>query len=181
MVELFDKWLTVDPGEDTGWSLWEQDSLVDSGTEKMWVFGDAVWQAAFRQFVKDGTFAGEYLTEFDEPLADLFEGIQAIVCENFTIYPWVAAEGGLDWDEVRTARLIGSLYQCARLANWEWVQQGAKIKERAVAAGAESFFSKPLRENRHANDAIQHGVYYAARCRNEPWTDLDSKDFIVDA
>jgi hypothetical protein len=29
-------------------------------------------------------------------------------------------------------------------------------------AGAEQLFVEPLHENRHANDAIRHGVYYLA-------------------
>jgi hypothetical protein len=38
--------------------------------------------------------------------------------------------------------------------------QPAKIKETAVAGGAEEKFLRPLHENRHANDAIMHGTYF---------------------
>jgi hypothetical protein len=178
--KLPEKWLAVDPGESVGWSIWSGEKFIESGTETMWVFGDAVWQAAFRHMEASAAFSS-YQADWDEPLADTFEGISLIVCENWSIYPWVAREGGLDWDECRTARLIGSLFQAARLAGWEWVQQDAKIKERAVAAGAENYFTKPLRENRHANDSALHGTFYCAVTRGEPWADLGAKDVIVDA
>jgi predicted xylose isomerase-like sugar epimerase len=58
--------------------------------------------------------------------------------------------------------LIGSITQTCRMAGIQLILQGAKIKERAEAAGAKALFMSPLDENRHANDAIRHGVYYQA-------------------
>lgn len=147
------RWLTVDPGEDTGWALWDDNTMLDAGTEKMWVFADALFEAVM------GPYMGLPVPEHDS-LADRLMGIEMVVCEDFRIYPWEAKAGNLNWDQVRTARLIGAITLITRQGRLEWHLQPAKIKERAEAAGAQSLFLKPLHENRHANDAIMHGVYY---------------------
>lgn len=144
---MADVWLTVDPGEDTGWSLWSDKKLVEAGTTKLWHFADDVWDAIEKQ---------GYLTEDGE----LIGPITRIVCEDFRLYPWKLKD--LAWDQVRTARLIGALTFMSRLKGLDFVLQPAAIKERSQAAGARELFLTPLKENRHANDAIMHGVYYLA-------------------
>ena len=150
---MAEKWLCVDPGEDTGWALFEDDRLIDAGTEKLWAFGESVFTAVFRP--EEAELVGD-------ELATKFAGIVRIVCEDFRIYPWEAKKGSLNWDPMRTPRLIGALTIIAKMGALEFEIQGAKIKERAEAAGAEALFLTPLNENRHANDAIRHGVYYLA-------------------
>lgn len=128
-----ERWLSVDPGETAGWALWEGDELVDAGQDPL---------VEFRRWVaSDG-----YFTRF--------------VIERFALYPWVARAGGLDYDEMRTSRLIGALEHIADEADIEVVFQPATIKEFAVAAGAEELFRRPVHPNRHMNDAIMHGWYY---------------------
>jgi hypothetical protein len=148
------RWLSVDPGEDTGWALWEDGDLIDAGTDKLWQFGEAVYAATHED--------SESLELVGDDLALKFIGVERIVCEDWRIYPWEAKKGTLNWDQCRTARLIGGLTLVAKMKGMEFVLQGAKIKERAEAAGAEALFMSPLVENRHANDAIRHGVYYLA-------------------
>lgn len=154
--------LYVDPGEDTGWCLGRDTKLLAAGTEKMWPFADE----AYAEIAKptENASVGILGRRRDNPflregMADFNEGnISRIVCEDFRIYPWEAKN--LAWDQVRTARLIGALTFMARLYEIPFVLQGAKIKERAVAGGAEELFYKPLTENRHQNDAIMHFVYF---------------------
>lgn len=153
------RWLSVDPGESVGWALWDDHNLVDSGTGTLWAFGDSVFRAIFMD--------PEELEFIDDELAHLFGGIEWIVCEDFKIYPWEAEKGSLNWDGVRTARLIGALQLVARNAAMGFFLQGAKIKESAVAAGAEHLFTTPLYECRHGNDAIMHGVYWWATNKNQ--------------
>lgn len=148
------KMLCVDPGEDTGWALFEGSDLIDAGTEKLWPFGESVWSAKFSD--------PSEIELIGDELAAKFIGIERIVAEDFRIYPWEAKKGSLNWDQVRTARLLGALTITAKMSGMEFILQGAKIKERAEAAGAEALFMSPLNENRHANDAIRHGVYYLA-------------------
>lgn len=149
----------MDPGETTGWSLWDGTELVDMGQDPLWKFIDGV---------------DAWLTEQMAPYAhlNLVEGfpresrLHAIVCEDFVLYPWEAQN--LVWDKFRTVRGIGALQLLARQHNIPFIEQGAKIKEAAVAAGAEELFVSPRHENRHANDAIMHGVYYLALNKNVP-------------
>lgn len=174
-MRLPDKWLTVDPGEDTGWAVWSGNEFVTHGTDKMWLFGDAVWEEALRQM--GGTAPLPPDANPEPHLTEALTDISLIVVENWTLYPWELRKGHLDWDECRTARLIGSLYQVCRLMGWDYEQQPAQIKERAIAAGAEAYFSHPLRENRHANDATMHGVFRIAKQAGAAWTDLSKKSW----
>jgi hypothetical protein len=85
-------------------------------------------------------------------------GIEHVVIEDWSLYPWKLKD--LAWDKCRTARGIGGLELACDIANVPYTLQPAKIKETAVAGGAEEKFLRPLHENRHANDAIMHGVYF---------------------
>lgn len=148
------KWLAVDPGEDTGYSIWDDDELIDAGTAKLWEFGEAVYFSMHADPME--------LELTDNHLALSLMGIEGIVCEDFRIYPWEAKKGTMNWDPVRTARLIGALTLMCKVKGLWWKLQPASIKERAEAAGAQHYFFTPLHENRHANDSIMHGVYYRA-------------------
>ncbi|MBA3240073.1 MAG: hypothetical protein H0T60_02510 [Acidobacteria bacterium] len=154
--------LYVDPGEDTGWCLSSGNILISAGTTKLWPFADDVWA----ELESPGGIAG-----LNDPSLfrdtcgldaadELSKPINRVVCEDFRIYPWVARNGDLDWDQVRTARLIGALTFMARLKGIDFFVQGAKIKERAEAGGAQELFYNPLKENRHQNDAIMHYTYF---------------------
>ena len=171
-MPLPEKWLSVDPGEDTGYAVWSGEEFIDHGTEKMWTFSDAVWREAMRQIVPDFDATLEGMPEYEPTDVEKnLRDIQHVVVENWSLYPWVVRTGAMDWDECRTARLIGSIFAACRMAGWPYEQQPAKIKERAVAAGAENFFSHPLHENRHQNDATMHGFYRIAKERGASFSD----------
>lgn len=141
------RWISIDPGEDTGWAIWEGDRLVDAATDKLWDVVDAL-STALLSFVDHG----------DGPD---FGGVRLLVVEDWALYPWKLKQ--LGWDKCRTARGIGAIELICRLSKTELVLQPAAIKKTAVAAGAEELFLSPLHENRHANDAIMHGVFYSTR------------------
>lgn len=143
------RWLSIDPGETTGWALWEDKQLVDAGQTELIPFIDEVADSAR---VLGPSSNLDLLAPFD--------GVKRLVVEEFKLYPWVIQDGGLDFDEVRTARGIGALEFIARQAGIEFTFQPATIKEPAMDAGARELFQRPLYENRHANDAIMHGWYY---------------------
>lgn len=146
-------WLAVDPGETTGYSIWRDTDLLYADQLPLIEFADDV---------------DEWLTSGLCPprLADLEPEHKAplggILSEKWQIYPWEAHPGKLDWDECRTANLIGMLQLLARQHNIKIKQQGADIKEPAMSAGAGELFLTPLHPNRHANDSIMHGVFYTA-------------------
>lgn len=247
------RWISVDPGDTTGWALWDDLDLVGAGQTPNWEFVDNVWDGVFdsppdvavtpteEDFIYaagliDGEawigtperrgkpsaqltvamttpaplewardrFGGslkryEPRAENHQPqwrwsvqkqaeLQYLLRGVRPylkvkapaataaldllahakfdkrtgrlgrMVVEDFTIYPWKAKD--LAWDPVMTARVIGALMYIARVRNIDFVLQPAKIKETAVAGGAEDLFFSPRHENRHQNDAIMHAVFY---------------------
>ena len=151
--------LYCDPGEDFGWALAADFTLLARGIHKMWEFMD---------IMEDEVRDGEQTILSDPTTAYVFDGvedhpawrqpIQRIVCEDFRIYPWKLQ--ALKFDPVRTARVIGAITQMCRRTGVELVLQGANIKSAAQSAGAEEFYDHPLHENRHSNDALQHFVYY---------------------
>ncbi len=144
-------WLAVDPGEETGWALSEGTELIDAGQTPLREFLDSVWDSRAEP---QRTHAGPFY-----PLG-------AIVCEDWKLYEWKLQE--MAWDECRTARGIGALEFIARVNNFPIILQPAAIKEAAIAAGAEEEFSRPLKENRHQNDAKMHRVFYLARNEGKP-------------
>jgi hypothetical protein len=153
--------LYVDPGETAGWTLACGTTLLAAGQTPLWHFADDVW-AALKRTPKGplarGPQADAYLHwENDESLMDL--PIKRIVFENFRLYKNKAS--AMVGDEFRTVRLIGALCWFAREKNLDIHDQPASIKELAEIGGAEAFFLRPLRENRHANDALRHWWYFA--------------------
>lgn len=147
------RFLAIDPGETTGWALFDDFEVVDAGQEELVLFIDEVAEGLGVGRLGDPTIYAGY---------GPFAGVERLVIERFALYPWVIKEGGLDFDEVRTAQGIGALKFIARHANIPVTMQPATIKEPAQAGGARELFYRPLHENRHQNDAIMHGWYYAA-------------------
>lgn len=150
--------LYCDPGEDFGWALGKGSTLLAGGTDKLWMVLDDVY--AVLDDPNTGMFA-----QGDIP--DLREGVDPtlntgpigrIVSEDWALYPDKIRY--LIWDRCRTARGIGALTMLTRQFMIEMVLQPAAIKDTALLAGAAQLFYRPLKENRHANDAIQHFVYY---------------------
>lgn len=153
-VQTKKRWICIDPGEDTGFSIWEGKKLIIGGTVKLWDVADLIGRV-LGVGVSMPAYGEEYKFLEDELLG--YE-IERIVCEDFRIYPWEARN--LAWDQVRTARLIGAITWCCRTTSTKFILQPAAIKDGAVKGGAENFFYTPLRENRHINDSIMHGWFY---------------------
>lgn len=156
------KWLSIDPGETTGFAVWEDQTLVYAGQRGLWEFIDAL-AATSSLFGADVSF--ELQTGADPDLYDALEGWEWLVVEDWRLYPEVMASGGLDYDPCRTARGIGTFELLCRAGGRKIYLQPASIKSDAERAGAEQLFQRPVHENRHANDAIRHGTYWIARQR----------------
>lgn len=155
------KTLYVDPGESTGWCLANGPKLLARGTTPMWTFADDVWYSLTSSGTEGPLGCGSEALPYavygvGEKGLDL--PISRIVCEDFVLYPDKAK--ALAWDELRTVRLIGALTFMARVWDIPFALQAAAIKDDALALGAAELFDRPLVENRHQNDAIQHFVYY---------------------
>jgi hypothetical protein len=164
------RWLCVDPGETTGWSVWRGEKLLGGGQTPLWDFAHDVWDTL--AYDKDLRRNPGPLSEGERPwlaagvTGDDNEGdLSLIVCEKFALYPDKAKD--LAYDEFRTVQLIGALTFMATLFDIEMHKQPATIKKPATDAGAKELFVRPLHENRHTNDSIMHGWFYLlVECRN---------------
>ncbi len=160
--------LYCDPGEDFGWALGKGTKLLARGTAKMWTFADMIWEKledprgdaaqVDPSFPDLNPLSSLEYAYPDTTLEDVQLPVERIVCEDFRIYPWLAKE--LAFDQVRTARVIGAITFMCRQKRIPLVLQGANIKSAAVAAGAEELYDRPLKENRHSNDALQHFCFF---------------------
>jgi hypothetical protein len=174
MSEKF-RTLYVDPGEDTGWVIGRDTKLLAGGTTKMWEFADEVWKALQKPDEDVSVLNGDLHTRKAIDPAENYGKIGRIVAEDWRIYPNVARVGGLDWDQCRTARLIGALTAYCRITGIPLVLQPAAIKSTAEAGGAHELYWRPLKENRHQNDALQHYFFYTqTELLHFPTTALDN-------
>lgn len=161
--------LYCDPGEDFGWVVGKGTDLLAGGTHKMWDFADLIWDK-LQSPEGDLSAGSDGLEQEPNPLSSgthIRDGVDPelmrlpigrIVCEDFRIYPWKVND--LKFDQVRTARVIGAITFMCRQMGLPFKLQGANIKAGAEAAGAPELFWRPLRENRHQNDALMHYVWY---------------------
>lgn len=153
------RWITFDPGEDAGWSVWKGVKLLGAGTAKLWPLADEVWSVLNGEAdALLGTGDRPWLRSNVTPEENSGK-LELFVIEKFALYPKEAKS--LAWNEFRTVQLIGALTFMARVYGVDVHKQPASIKERAKAGGAEELFYRPLHQNRHQNDAIMHGVFYS--------------------
>src|SRR3954453_17879669 len=146
------KWLTVDPGETVGYAEWDGSDLVAATQAPMWRFVDNLARMQSVGGSEDHT-----------GLTGPGRMYGLIVVEDWILTHNRQVRDALAGDKCRTARAIGAIELLCRLSGTPIELQPNTTKERAEAAGAENLFLSPLHENRHANDAIRHGVYYLAR------------------
>lgn len=150
----------ADPGEDFGWCVGRDTTLLAAGTTKMWHMADDIWAALNSPNDPIIPINNEAQGRNGVKQEDLLGPIGRIVCEDWRLYPWVIKKGSLDFDQCRTARVIGAMQFMCRVKGIPFVLQPAAIKPGAQAAGAEELYYRPLKENRHANDSIQHFVFF---------------------
>jgi hypothetical protein len=150
--------LYLDPGEDFGWCVGRDTKLLAAGTEKMWQTADEIWFAMNNPDDPSGMFNDPDYARSNVTADEMLGEIGRVVCEDFRIYPWKAK--ALGYDQVRTARVIGAVTFMCRQLQIPFVLQGANIKKTAKLAGAEELYYRPVEENRHQNDAIQHFVFF---------------------
>lgn len=152
MSELPRKWVTCDPGESTGYAVWKGNTLVHAGTVELWQFVRALGYDVIQD--QPGLWEG-----LDQEVYSRVQGWGRLVMEDWHLYRDKAQ--ALIGDAQDTVRGIGALQFICQALDRPYTLQPAAIKSAAVTAGAEDLFLRPLHDNRHANDAIMHGVYYA--------------------
>jgi hypothetical protein len=161
------RWLCVDPGETTGWSIWKGKRLLGGGQTPLWSFALDLDVTVQQQAIESqdpitddvplGTGDQPWLHPNVDP-ADNTGPLGLFVVEKFVLYPWEAKN--LAWDEFRTSQLIGAIHLTGLKSGIEVHKQPADVKDAARAGGAEELFVSPLHENRHQNDSIMHGWFF---------------------
>lgn len=156
------KIIACDPGESFGYCGGHDERLEFAGTVDMNEFSYTL--AAVLGLIPDHV----PVAPLDPTLQQRLTGVEQLVVEDWVLYPWAMEQGALNFDKCRTARVIGALELTAQIAGIPLKHQGAKIKETAQAAGVEDLYTKPLHENRHQNDAMQHYVFFNLQRGNPP-------------
>jgi len=156
------KIVACDPGESFGYCGGNDNHLHFAGTVDLWEFVHALGN------VLGVTPDHASPQPIDPELRDRLTGVEHVVVEDWALYPWAMQSGALDFDKCRTARAIGALEYICRTAGVPYTLQGASIKDTAQAAGVEGLYLSPRHENRHANDSMQHYVFFNLQRRLPP-------------
>lgn len=133
--------LALDPGETTGWALFEtnkygQADLVKCGQQKTWPFD----------------FAVGGLTTLLESKPN------SMVYETYHIYAWLLKEH--EWSAVATLQIIGCAMTLCHHRNIPVWGQSASIAKTFCTDQKLRSWGFWQDGQKHARDAIRHGCYY---------------------
>ncbi len=129
--------LALDPGETTGWALFEQGLLIDAGqTEK---HKDIVAAAAEIQTLLRAT------------------NPSTVVIEDYRVYAHKAKSHS--WEALHTPKLIGAIQALCAVRGAADILQMASSKQ-FVTNDKLRTWNMYYKGKPHANDAIRHGCYY---------------------
>jgi hypothetical protein len=91
-----------------------------------------------------------------------FGVIQLLVCERFTLYPWMAAQ--MSHSELWTPQMIGALHHIARRHNIPFEKpQASKLKEVYDNPELTARLYRSIGHGKHARDAEAHGLRYVVQ------------------
>jgi hypothetical protein len=124
--------LCLDPGDTTGYAIFEAGVLVDGGQ-----------------------IPG---TDQNMERLILLRKPSVIVCEQFVNYPWKQAS--LAWSTNKTSKLIGVLEFICRKAKIPFHLQTAQLAKGFVTDKLLKEWGYYNVVKRHMNDATRHGCYY---------------------
>lgn len=124
--------LSVDPGETTGWCIFQHGRLTQAG-----------------QCPGDPVHLDNLITKINPDI---------IVCEEYRIYGWKAKRHA--WSDVPTLRLIGGIQMICTQRNIPMVLQGAQQAKGFSKDEKLRAWGLYQVGQRHANDSIRHATYY---------------------
>ncbi|MNB67157.1 hypothetical protein D3C75_136420 [compost metagenome] len=128
--------LSLDPGETTGWSLFEHGKLIEAGQAK--------------------TFEGGW-----QEIHDLFEyvGATMVIYENYRVYEHKLSRHANS--EVYTLRLVGVIeYLCEIQHKIPHFNQMAHQAKGFVTDEKLKAWNMYKTGQKHARDSIRHGIYF---------------------
>lgn len=131
-MEVKPEYLALDPGNSTGWATFDgKGNPINYGTIR--------GKESFYKFLKR-----------------LPDTVEAIICEDFKLYPWKSMQQA--WSQLDTVRLIGVIeYWCA-MHGKVLVFQNPSVK--TIAYKWAGIAVPKNKDMTHETDAYVHGVYY---------------------
>lgn len=141
--------LALDPGETTGWSVWDSHDnairyeLSASGQLETWD--------------KSNNSIHPCVANFDAGLLNVYEP-NVIVMESYHIYSWHSEDH--KWSEVPTLRIIGSMETRIIDRHIPYYFQTAQVAKQFVTDDLLKSWGFYKRGERHARDSMRHGLYF---------------------
>jgi len=136
---LPDFWISIDPGDKhVGYASWDGEVCTAAVEMTPDECIDTVWDLAG------------------------FAVIKLLVCERFTLYPWLAAQ--MSHSELYTPQMIGALAHIARRHNIPFEKpQASMLKEIYDRRDLTARLVRSIGHGKHARDAEAHGLRYVVQ------------------
>lgn len=143
--------LALDPGETTGWSIWECNTA--STFVRMHSCGQLdTWD-------KEASSIVNCVRNFPALVSAAQEiGSIEVVMESYRVYEWKADSHS--WSDVPTLRIIGSMETRLIDANIPYTFQTAQVAKRFVTDELLKQWGFYERGQRHSRDSMRHALYY---------------------
>ena len=140
-IPLFDvdgTLLTLDPGETTGYALWDmkEGTLLKSGQIRTWP--EVEWLS--------------FQSQFNNFLPTI------VVFESYQVYEWKTEDH--TWSQIPTVQTIGMLKFLCLQHSIPFYSQTAQIAKGFCSDEKLEQWGFWKKGERHARDAIRHGVYF---------------------
>lgn len=139
--------ITFDPGETTGYSSWTNSELVEAGQLATHTVKEAV--PFLEQWIDHQI---DYRLGSDHKL---------VVMEEYRVYAWKTDDHAQS--TMHTSRLIGAMESMCIRRGIPYVMQGAGMAKPYATDVKLKAWNFWQRGERHARDAIRHGVYYLCK------------------
>ncbi len=139
-IEPFsDYLLSIDPGKTTGYAVFHNVTLTDSGQLKTPTI--------------DETARG-----INELILQYKPGLKKVVVEDYRIYSWKAKDH--TWSDLLTPRVIGCVETLCALSHIPLIKQSPQNAKQFVTDDRLREWELYVKGKVHARDAIRHGCYY---------------------
>jgi len=137
--------ITFDPGQTTGYSIWDDAHLVEADQLPTNEVRDSV------RWLRDWI-------EWKKPVW--------VVIEEYRIYSWKTESHA--WSDIHTIRLIGCLETLLTLYGARYSMQGAGLAKTFANDDKLEAWGYWKRGQKHARDAIRHALYFYCTPPKEP-------------
>lgn len=150
IVPFVGRLLALDPGETTGWSIWDSH---DGGTYyELTALGQmASWDKDDNARTPIHLVASNFpklLKEYDP---------SHVVYETYRVYDWKSDDH--KWSDVPTLRIIGSIETRLLDAQVPYSYQTAQVAKNFVTDDLLKHWGFYQRGQRHSRDSMRHGIY----------------------